>query len=81
MKTTGENNPFLTTYNLLHTLNFATTIQNNSSTATDNISVDSTRLNSSSTSLIINSLSDHDSQFITTNNIATFEAQNQKNKE
>jgi exonuclease III len=38
-----EINSLLTTYNLTHTVNFATRIQNNSSTATDNIFVDSIR--------------------------------------
>jgi hypothetical protein len=52
-----------------HTVNFATRIQNNSSTAIDNIFVDSIRWNSSSTSPIINGLSDHDAQLLTINNI------------
>jgi hypothetical protein len=50
----------LTTYNLSHTVNFATTIQNDSSTAIDNILVNNSRLKSSSTSPLINGLSDHD---------------------
>jgi hypothetical protein len=53
---------------LSHATNFATSIQNNSSTAIDNIFADSTRLNSSSTSLIINGLSDHDGQLTAINN-------------
>jgi hypothetical protein len=48
------------TYNLTHTVNFATRIQNDSSTANYNMFVDSTRFSSSSTSSIINGLSDHD---------------------
>jgi hypothetical protein len=43
-------------YNLSHTVNFVTRIQNNSSTATDNISVDNSRINLSSISPIINGL-------------------------
>jgi hypothetical protein len=54
---------------LTHTVNFATRIQSNSSTAIDNIFVDSIRLNSSSTSPIIHGLSDHDAQLLTINNI------------
>jgi hypothetical protein len=40
-----------------------------SKTAIDDIFVDSTRLSSPCTSLIVNSLSDHDAQFLTVNNI------------
>jgi L-lactate permease len=54
---------------LAHTINFATGTQNNSSTATDDIFVDSTRLISSSTSLIINGVSGHEGQLIAVNNI------------
>jgi hypothetical protein len=54
---------------LIHTVNFATRIQNDSSTATDNIFVDSIRFSSSSTSPIINGLSDHDAQNLMINNI------------
>jgi hypothetical protein len=53
----------------MHTVNFATRTQNNSSTPTDNTFVDSTSLNSFSTSPIINGLMDH-GLFITINNIA-----------
>jgi hypothetical protein len=63
-------NLLLTTYNLIHTVNFASRIQNDSSTAIDNIFVDVTRLSSSSTSSIINGLSDHDAQFLMMNNLA-----------
>jgi hypothetical protein len=59
----------LTTYNLSDTVNFATRIQNNSSTAIDNIFVDNSRLKTSSTSPVINGLSDYDAQFLTINNI------------
>jgi hypothetical protein len=68
MKTTRKDNSLLITYNLSHTINFATRTQNNSSIAIDNIFGDSTRLNSSSTSLIINGLSDRDGQHIAINN-------------
>ena len=53
-----------TMYNLLHTVNFATRIQNNSSTAIDNMFVDNSRINLSSVSPIINGLSNHDAQII-----------------
>jgi hypothetical protein len=59
----------LTTYNLSHTVNFATRIQNKSYTAIANVFVDNSRLNSSYTSPQINGLSDHDAQFLTINNI------------
>jgi hypothetical protein len=39
--------PLLTTYNLSHTINFATRTPNISSRAIDNVFMDSTRLNSS----------------------------------
>jgi len=55
---------------LSHAVHFATTTQNDSSTAVDNIFVDITRLSSSSTYLMINGLSDHDVQFLTVNSIA-----------
>jgi hypothetical protein len=56
-------------YNLSCTVNVATRTQNSSSTAVNIILVDSTRLNSSSTSLIVNGMSNHDGQFIIINNI------------
>jgi hypothetical protein len=59
----------LTTCNLSHIVNFTTRIQNDSSTAIDNTFVDNSRLKSSSTSPLINGLSDHDAQFLTINNI------------
>jgi hypothetical protein len=49
-------------YNLSHTVNFATRTQNESSTAIDNIFVDNSRLQSSTTFPLINGLSDHDAQ-------------------
>jgi hypothetical protein len=62
--TTGKTNSLLTIYNLSHAVDFATRTQNESSTTIDNISVDITRLSSSSTCPIINGLSDHDAQFL-----------------
>ena len=59
----------LATYNLLHTGNFATRIQNNSSTAIDNIFVDNSRLNLSSIWPKINGLSDHGAQILKIKNI------------
>jgi len=53
----------------LHTAHFATRTQNKSSTDIDNVFVDNSRLESSYTSPLINSLSDHDAQFLTINNI------------
>jgi hypothetical protein len=55
---------------LTHTVYFATRIQNDSSTATDNIVVTSVRFSSSFTSLIVNGLSDHDAQSHVINNTA-----------
>jgi len=59
----------LTMYNLSHTVNFTTKIQNNSSPATDNIFVDDSRLNLSSVSPLINGPSDRDVQFLKTYNL------------
>jgi hypothetical protein len=59
----------LTTYNLSNIVDFATRIQKKSSTAIDNIFVDNSTLKSSYTSPLINRLSDHDAQFLTSNNI------------
>jgi hypothetical protein len=50
-------NSLLTTYNLIHIVNFATRTQNGSSTSVDNIFVDNTGFSTSSTSPIINGLS------------------------
>lgn len=55
----------LTTHILSHTVNFATRVQNSSGTATDNIPVINSRLDTSSTSPIISSLSDHNAQIFT----------------
>jgi hypothetical protein len=59
----------LTTYNLSHTVNFATWMQNESSTAIDNIFVDNSWLGSTITVPLLNGLSDHDAQLLTINNI------------
>jgi hypothetical protein len=59
----------LTPYNLSHTVDFATRIQNKSSTAIYNIFVDNSRLVSSITTPLITGLSDHDAQLLTINNI------------
>jgi hypothetical protein len=63
-------NSLLTTYNLSHTVNFATKTYNVSCTATDNIFVDNTRLSTSYTSPIVNGQSDQDAESLTINNIA-----------
>jgi hypothetical protein len=62
-------NSLSSTYNLSHTVHFATRNQNDSITPINNIFVDITRLSSSSTCPIINGLSDPDAQFLTVNNI------------
>jgi hypothetical protein len=59
----------LTKYDLSHTVNFATRIQNNLSTAIDNIFVDNSRVNLSSVSPIINGLPDHEAQILRIKNI------------
>jgi hypothetical protein len=61
-------NPLQGTYNLSHTVNFATRVRISSSTAIDNIFLDSARLISSCTS-IVNGISGHDAQFLIVNNI------------
>jgi hypothetical protein len=63
-------NSLLTTYNMMHTVNFATRIQNGSKGAIDSIFMDSKRFISSSTSPIISGLSDHDTQYRMINSIA-----------
>lgn len=68
METTTKRKKLINNY--VHTINYAVRIQNDSSTATDNIFVGSLRFSSSSTSPIINGLSDHDAQYIVINNIA-----------
>jgi hypothetical protein len=55
---------------LTHTLNVAQRIQSDLSIAVDNIFVDSTRVSFTSTSAIINDLSDRDIQYLMIKNIA-----------
>ena len=80
----------ITTYNLLHTVNFATRIQYNSCTAMDNIFVDNSRINLSYISPTINCPSDHDAQILTITNIyiyiyiyiyISFKGENQINRQ
>jgi hypothetical protein len=52
-------------------VNFPTRVQNSSSTAIDNIFIDSARLNLSYTAPIINGLSVHDAQFLLISDINT----------
>jgi hypothetical protein len=56
---------------LTHTVNLATRIQKDLSTATDNIFAVSVRFSSSSASPIINGLSEQDVQYFTINNIVS----------
>ena len=58
----------LTTYNMLHTVNFATRIQYNLRPTTDNIFVDNSTVNLSSISPTINGLLDHVAQILTIKN-------------
>jgi hypothetical protein len=51
-----------------HTVNFATGIQNNSSTATDNIFVNNSRINLSSAPPTTNALSNHDAKILAIKN-------------
>jgi hypothetical protein len=53
----------------LHTVNFATRIQHNLSTAIDNIFVDDSAINLSSLSPIVNGLSKHNAQILKIKNI------------
>ena len=55
----------LKTYNLTSVVNFLTQIQKNSTTAIDNIFIDTSKTGNYSVSPIINGLSDHDAQLIT----------------
>jgi len=55
----------LLSYNLTSIINFLTRIQNISSTATDNISIDVSQLESYTLTPIINRVSDHDAQLLT----------------
>ena len=52
----------------MHTVNFATRLQNNPSMAIDNIFVDNSKINLSSISPIKNGLSNHNAQILTTKN-------------
>jgi len=65
----GELASLLATYNLSHTVTFGTRIQNNSSTASDNIFVNNSRINLYSISPIINGLWDHAAQILQVKNI------------
>jgi hypothetical protein len=69
INTKNKVNSLQKTYNLSHTVNFATRIQNSSSTAIDTIYIDNSKLSSSFISPIANGLSDHGAQFLTVNNI------------
>jgi hypothetical protein len=75
-----KTNSLLKTHNLSHTVNFATRIQNCLSTAIDDIFRDSARLGSSWIPPTANSLSDHNAQFLTANNITTKVQNKSKNK-
>jgi len=55
----------LKTYNLTSVVNFPTRTQKNSATAIDNIFIDISEMGNYSICLIINGLSDHDAQSIT----------------
>jgi exonuclease III len=50
----------LSTYNLVHTVDFPTRINRNLGTAIDNIFIGNSRLNSFKIASIVNGLSDHD---------------------
>jgi hypothetical protein len=62
-------NSLLGQYNLSHSVNFATRVQNSSSLVMYNIFIDNARLSSTCTSPIANGLSYHDAQYLTVNNI------------
>jgi hypothetical protein len=59
----------LTMFFLFHTVNFATRVQNNSSTAIDNIFVDNNRIHLSSVSPIVNGLLKHNAQILKIKNL------------
>jgi len=61
----GRLDALLKTYNLTSVVNFPTWIQKNSTTAIDNIFIDTSKTGKYSVSPIINGLSDHDAQLIT----------------
>jgi hypothetical protein len=71
----------LTTYNLSHTVDFATRMQNKSSTTIDNIFVGNSRLGSTIRLPLINGLSDHDAQLHTINNIYATTKKSPQNRE
>jgi hypothetical protein len=52
----------LNTFNMVHTVNFSTRLQNNHASAIDNIFVDKLRLSSYVTVPLCNALSDHQAQ-------------------
>lgn len=75
------------TYNLISTVNFATRMQNSSTTVLDNTFVDSVRFGKSSAFPIVNGQSDHDDQCLMINNniaaagdLNTLEAQSKESK-
>jgi len=59
----------LQSYNMFHTVDFPTGTSNVSSTATDIIFIDYSRINSFKILSVINDLSDHDAPFLVINNI------------
>jgi len=61
--------PLLITHNLSHPVNFATRIQNNSSTVIYDTFLGKSIINLSSISPIINGLSDHDAHILTIRNM------------
>jgi len=71
----------LTTYNMSHTVDFATIIQNKSSTDIDNTFVDNSRLGSTIISPLINGLFHHDAQLLTINNIYAVTNKSSYNRE
>ena len=54
----------LNSYNLFSTIDFSTTIHNDSSSAIDNIFIDITGINNYEVLPLINGISDHDAQII-----------------
>ena len=54
----------LLSYNLINIINFPTRIQNTSSTAIDNISIDVSQFESYTVSPVTNGVSDHDAQLL-----------------
>jgi hypothetical protein len=62
-------NSLLASFNLMSIANFPTRIQNYSSTATDNVFIDSSRKEHISIEPVINGLSDHDAQLLVIKNI------------